>query len=87
MKQGRKFRRNPDDTPIALGRESVLAYVKAIADMYSKQKALGLNPHGPARGPLVRASLDTLEKEKVKSNRQNFEDRGKDTLNDDYTKQ
>ncbi|CEJ01408.1 hypothetical protein RMCBS344292_15435 [Rhizopus microsporus] len=87
MKQGRKLRRNPDGTPIALGRESVLAYVKAIADIYSKQKALGLNPHGPARGPLVRTFLDTLEKEKVKSKRQNFEDRGKNTLNDGYTKQ
>ncbi|CEJ05410.1 hypothetical protein RMCBS344292_19352 [Rhizopus microsporus] len=36
MKRGRKLRRNPDGTPIALGRESVLAYVKAIADIYSK---------------------------------------------------
>ncbi|CEG80857.1 hypothetical protein RMATCC62417_15127 [Rhizopus microsporus] len=27
MKRGRKLRRNPDDIPIALGRESVLAYV------------------------------------------------------------
>ncbi|CEG75365.1 hypothetical protein RMATCC62417_10421 [Rhizopus microsporus] len=87
MKRGRKLRRNPDGTPIALGRESVLAYVKAIADIYSKQKALGLNPHGPARGPLVRTFLDTLEKEKVKSKRQSFEDRGKNTLNDGYTKQ
>ncbi|ORE10580.1 hypothetical protein BCV72DRAFT_332863 [Rhizopus microsporus var. microsporus] len=33
------------------------------------------------------AFLDTLEKEKVKSSKQNFEDRGKNTLNDDYTKQ
>ncbi|ORE12296.1 hypothetical protein BCV71DRAFT_282301 [Rhizopus microsporus] len=37
--------------------------------------------------PLVRTFPDTLEKEKVKSKRQNFEDRGKNTLNDDYTKQ
>ena len=35
----------------------------------------------------VRTFLDTLEKEKVKSKRQNFEDRGKNTLNDGYTKQ
>ncbi|KAG1169346.1 hypothetical protein G6F70_008498 [Rhizopus microsporus] len=66
MNRGRKLRRSPDGTPIALGRESVLAYVKAIVDIYSKQKALGLNPYGPARGSLVRTFLDTLEKEKVK---------------------
>ena len=77
MNRGRKLRRSPDGTPIALGRESVLAYVKAIVDIYSKQKALGLNPYGPARGSLVRTFLDTLEKEKVKSKRQYFEYRGK----------
>ena len=87
MNRGRKLRRSPNGTPIALGRESVLAYVKAIAGIYSKQKALGLNSHDPARGPLVRTFLDTLEKEKVKSKRQYFEDRGKNTLNDGYIKQ
>ncbi|CEG69734.1 hypothetical protein RMATCC62417_05756 [Rhizopus microsporus] len=51
MKRGRKLRRNADGTPIALGRESVLAYVKAIADMYSKQKTLGLNPMALQEGP------------------------------------
>ncbi|CEG73463.1 hypothetical protein RMATCC62417_08842 [Rhizopus microsporus] len=40
MKRGRKLRRSPDGTPIALGRESVLVYVKAIADMYSNQRHL-----------------------------------------------
>ncbi|ORE06222.1 hypothetical protein BCV72DRAFT_329203 [Rhizopus microsporus var. microsporus] len=74
MKRGRKLRRNPDGTLIALSRESVLAYIKYIADMYSKQKALGLNPHGPARGPLVRIFLDTLEKEK-KNDPLGFKDR------------
>ncbi|ORE15343.1 hypothetical protein BCV71DRAFT_274055 [Rhizopus microsporus] len=52
MNRGRKLRRSPDGTLIVLGRESVLTY------------ALGFNPHGPARGPLVRAFLVTLEKEK-----------------------
>ncbi|ORE15949.1 hypothetical protein BCV71DRAFT_272842 [Rhizopus microsporus] len=80
-----KLRRNTNGIPIALGRESVLIYVKAIADIYSKQKPLGLNPHDPARGPLVWTFLDTLEKEKVKNKRQNFENR-ENTLNDSYTK-
>ena len=87
MKWGWKLKRNPDGTPIALGRGSILAYVKAIADMYSKQKALGLNIHDPSRAPLARTFLDTFKKEKVKSKWQNFEYRGKNTLNDGYTKQ
>ncbi|ORE21053.1 hypothetical protein BCV71DRAFT_253803 [Rhizopus microsporus] len=82
-----KLRRSPDGTPIVLGRESAFTYVKAIADIYSKQKTLGLNPYVPARGPLVRAFLNPLEKEKVKSKRQYFEDQGKNTLNEGYTKQ
>ncbi|CEI87995.1 hypothetical protein RMCBS344292_02400 [Rhizopus microsporus] len=44
MKRGRKLRRSPDGTRIVLGRELVLVYVKAIADIYSNQKTLGLNP-------------------------------------------
>ncbi|EIE89012.1 hypothetical protein RO3G_13723 [Rhizopus delemar RA 99-880] len=86
-KRGSKYRRNDDDTPVALGRESILAYVKAISDMCNTQKALGWNTNGVARGPLVRTFLDTLEKEKVKHSRLNYEDRGKNTLNDGYSKE
>ncbi|KAG1049061.1 hypothetical protein G6F43_008591 [Rhizopus delemar] len=86
-KRGSKYRRNDDGTPVALGRESILAYVKAISDMYNKQKALEWNTNGVARGPLVKSFLDTLEKEKVKRRRLNYEDRGKNTLNDGYSKE
>ncbi|ORE07840.1 hypothetical protein BCV72DRAFT_249156 [Rhizopus microsporus var. microsporus] len=57
MERGRKLRRNLDGISITLGREPVLAYVKAIAVMYNKQKALGLNFHWFARRPLVRTFL------------------------------
>lgn len=70
-----------------LGRESILGYVKAVDDIYSKQKALGINTHGPAGGPLVCAHLDTFEKEKGNAARTNFEDKGKNTLNDGYTRE
>ncbi|KAG1019586.1 hypothetical protein G6F43_014354 [Rhizopus delemar] len=86
-KRGSKYRRNDDGTPVALGRESILAYVKAISDMCNRQKALGWNTNGVARGPLVRTFLDTLEKEKVKRRRLNYENRGKNTLNDGYSKE
>ncbi|KAG1035365.1 hypothetical protein G6F43_013241 [Rhizopus delemar] len=70
-----KYRRNDDGTPVALGRESILAYVKSISDMCNTQKALGWNTNGVASGPLVRTFLDTLEKENVKRRRLNYEDR------------
>ena len=72
-KRGSKYRRNDDGTPAALGRESILAYVKAISGMCNTQKALGWNTNGVARGPLVRTLLGTLEKENVKRKRLSYE--------------
>ncbi|ORE19489.1 hypothetical protein BCV71DRAFT_283188 [Rhizopus microsporus] len=77
-KRGRKLRRNPDGTLIALGRESVFAY---------QAKALGLNPMVPQEDPSLELFWLLSKKKKVKSKRQNFEDRGKNTLNDGYIKQ
>ncbi|KAG1048930.1 hypothetical protein G6F43_008712 [Rhizopus delemar] len=71
----------------ALGRESILVYVKAISDMCNTQKALEWNTNGVSSGPLIRAFLNTLENEKVKRRRLNYEDRGKNTLNDGYSKE
>ncbi|KAG1634730.1 hypothetical protein G6F44_010014 [Rhizopus delemar] len=86
-KRRSKYRRNNDGTPVALGRESILAYVKAISDMCNTQKALEWNTNGVSSGPLIRAFLNTLENEKVKRRRLNYEDRGKNTLNDGYSKE
>ena len=86
MTRGRKKQRGEDGSPIALGKESILGYFKAICDLYNTQKALHINSNEAARGPLVRTFLDNLEKTKVKQKRANFEDRGKNTLNDGYTK-
>lgn len=84
--RGRKLRKNADGTAIPLGKESVLSYVKAVSDLCTTQKALGWNPNGVARGPLVRTFIDTLEKKRAQSKRNAFEDRGKNTLNDGYSK-
>lgn len=86
MARGRKKQRAEDGSPIPLGKESILAYVKAVSDLYNTQKALKINSNEAARGPLVRTFLDNLEKTKVRQKRANFEDRGKNTLNDGYTK-
>ena len=87
MTRGRKKQRDSDGSPIPLGRESILAYVKAVSDLYNVQKALNINSNEAARGPLVRTFLDNLEKSKVKQRRAAFEDRGKNTLNVGYTKE
>ncbi|OAD78032.1 hypothetical protein PHYBLDRAFT_141892 [Phycomyces blakesleeanus NRRL 1555(-)] len=86
-RRGCKLKRAEDGSPIPLGRESILAYVKAVSDICSKKKALGWNPNGVARGSLVRAFLDTSSKKRSQAVRTNFEDRRKNTLNDGYTRQ
>ncbi|KAG1174502.1 hypothetical protein G6F70_004764 [Rhizopus microsporus] len=50
-------------------------------------KALGLNPMVPQEDPSLELFWLLSKKKKVKSKRQNFEDRGKNTLNDGYIKQ
>lgn len=47
-----KYKRNREGAPTSLGRESILGYVRAVGDIYSQQKALGVNTHGLAIGPL-----------------------------------
>lgn len=85
-KSGRKLSRNEDGSAIPLERESILGYVKAISDLCNTQRALGTNSNGVARGQLVRTYLDTLEKKRSRNKRKEFEDRGKNTLNDGYSK-
>ncbi|OAD68712.1 hypothetical protein PHYBLDRAFT_150305 [Phycomyces blakesleeanus NRRL 1555(-)] len=87
MNRGRKLKRDDNNSLIPLGKGSIAAYVKAVADICSKQKALGLNLNGVARGPLVRAFLDTANKASAQTVRKNFEDCGKNTLNNGYIKQ
>ncbi|OAD67637.1 hypothetical protein PHYBLDRAFT_73845 [Phycomyces blakesleeanus NRRL 1555(-)] len=82
----RKFKRNDDDTSVPLGRELIQAYVKAITDIYYQQIALDLNKNPHPRGPIARQFLDTNTKKKTKCKRVEYEDRGKNTLNDRYTK-
>lgn len=64
-----------------------MTYLKTISDTCNMQKALGCNPNGVARGPLVRTFLGTFEKEKVMRRRLNYEDQGKDMLNHDCLKE
>lgn len=87
VKRGRKYKKGQDgDRVVPLGRESILAYVKAAMDLYNSQHSLGINNNPKARGPLVTAYLETLEKKESKRKRNEFEDRGRNTLKDGYSK-
>ncbi|KAG1555462.1 hypothetical protein G6F50_012845 [Rhizopus delemar] len=87
LTRGNKFKKNADGSPAPLGRESVLAYVKAVVDLYHQQVEAGFNKHTMARGPIVKRFLDTHTKKETRRKRTEYEDRGKNTLNDGYTDQ
>lgn len=85
MIRGKNKQKKSDGTPVPLGRESILAYIKAVVDLYNQQKELGFNNHGHPRGSVVKRFLDTNVKKETKRKRDEYEDRGKNTLNDGYT--
>jgi hypothetical protein len=86
--QGHKTKKNPDGTPVSLGRESILSYVKAVCDLYSEQVSLPderKNKHPHPRGAALRKLLDTLSRQEFRRKKNSYEDRGKHTLADGYT--
>ena len=63
---------------------SVQMYVSAIIDLWSHQKALGLNPHDHPRGKSVKAVLSARAQREHVRRRKEFLDRAAGTLQDGY---
>ena len=68
-----------------LGWRSVCSYVSAITDLYREQKALGMNSHPTPREDSVREYLKSLQRRDAKREKEQFADKGRDTLLDGYT--
>ena len=66
---------------------SVRSYVSAITDLYREQKALGINCHPSPREDTVRQYLKTLQRRDTKRQKDQFADKGRDTLLDGYSEQ
>lgn len=64
---------------------SVRAYTTAITDLFREQKALGMNSHPSPREDNVRAYIKSLERRDAQRDREQFADKGRDTLLDGYT--
>ena len=69
-----------------LGWRSVRAYISAIADLYREQKAMGMNSHPTPREDNVREYLKSLQRRDAQREKEQFADKGRDTLLDGYTK-
>jgi hypothetical protein len=66
---------------------SVCAYVTAITDFYREQKAMGMNSHLTPREDNVREYLKSLQRRDAQCEKDQFADKGWDTLLDGYTEE
>jgi hypothetical protein len=66
---------------------SVCAYVTAVTDLYQEQKAMGMNSHPTPQEDNVREYLRSLQQRDAKREREQFADKGRDTLLDGYTEE
>jgi hypothetical protein len=64
---------------------SVRGYVTALTDLYRTQKAMGMNSHASPREDSVREYLKTLQRKDAQREKEQFADKGRDTLLDSYT--
>jgi hypothetical protein len=64
---------------------SVRAYVTAITDLWREQKALGMNSHTSPRVDNAREYLRSLQRRDARRDREQYADKGRDTLLDGYT--
>src|SRR5208282_174721 len=64
---------------------SVRSYVTAVTDLYREQKAMGMNSHPTPREDNVREYLKSLQRRDAQREKEQFADKGRDTLLDGYT--
>ncbi|KAJ6436367.1 short-chain dehydrogenase [Purpureocillium lavendulum] len=74
-----------DEDETRLAWRSVRTYVTAIADLYRTQKALGMNTHPSPREDNVREYLESLQRREAQRDKDNYADKGRDTLLDGYS--
>jgi hypothetical protein len=61
------------------------SYVSAITNLYREQKAIGINSHLSPCVDSVREYLKSLQQRDTQQEKEQFADKGKDTLLDSYT--
>jgi hypothetical protein len=83
-----KSRKAAIDTPqeeTRLAWRSVRTYITAMTDLYRTQRALGMNTHPSPREDNVREYLKSLQRRDTQRDKDNYADKGRDTLLDGYS--
>jgi hypothetical protein len=63
----------------------VRGYVSVVTNLYQEQKALGMNSHLTPRKDSVRKYLKSLQQRDAQQEKEQFADKGRDTLLNSYT--
>ena len=61
------------------------AYINAVTDLYREQKAIGMNSYPTPCKDNVREYLKSLQRRDAQQAKEQFADKGRDTLLDSYT--
>ena len=85
--KSRKVAGNVPQEETRLAWRSVRTYVTAITDLYREQKALGINSHLSPREDIAREYLRSLQRKDAQRDREQYADKGRDTLLDGYSKE
>ena len=80
----KKCKTGEGDAPVALSYSGVESYVKAVVDMYKRQKALGMTTIGHPRGQALEARLEGLRRGENERRRAQYHDRAAGTIQDGY---
>jgi hypothetical protein len=65
----------------------IRGYVAAMVDLWCHQKAMGMNSHPTPRDAAVRNLLRLHQQKDTERDRQQFTDKGRETLLDGYTEE
>lgn len=68
-----------------LSEASIKAYIAALVDLWGVQVSMRTNTHASPRGALVKGLIRTRRQQESKRKREQYEDRGLNSLQDGYT--
>ena len=66
-------------------KEGIEGHVKPIVALYREQRAMKINSHDHPRGEALKQFLLSRIKQRVRADRENYADRGLNTILDGYT--
>ena len=84
--RGHKLKKAEDGSSLAISKQTVESYVKAVCALYREQRDADKNKGPSPRSQLVRSVMAKFIKDNTKRRLEGLEDRGVNTINDGYNR-